>query len=81
MFACMRIACGGEDIEKKYRRENERWCITPIRGYIQSRFKECVCVSLSSGAATQHACQKLFSKYNMYRKQRAAVRRPNNVKT
>jgi hypothetical protein len=45
MFACMRIACGGEDIEKKYRRENERWCITPIRGYIQSRFKECVCLS------------------------------------
>jgi hypothetical protein len=80
MFACMRIACGGEDIEKNiYEREREMVYYSHSRLYTVS-FQR-VCVSLSSGAATQHACQKLFSKYNMYRKQRAAVRRPNNVKT
>lgn len=76
MFACMCMR-----FEKILKKIYEMVYYSHSTPYIYTVSFERVCVSLLSGAATQHACQKLFSKYNMYRKQRAADRHPNNVKT
>jgi hypothetical protein len=48
MFACMRIACGGEDIEKNiYEREREMVYYSHSRLYTVSFQRVCVCVCLS----------------------------------